>query len=82
MRVEIKSSLNSQIVLELKNGRMIAQTLSKFAQSHGDYRDRYGRGNTLRTRLVTDLLRFALFFFGDCDGCLTRRTGCGRIVHW
>jgi hypothetical protein len=78
-------SLGSQIVLKLKNDRMIAQTRSQLALSHVDQKGWSGVVNTLKTQCETNSLRFALFFFdffGDCDGRMARRTGFRRIVYW
>jgi len=80
MRAERKPvSLNSQIVFELKDSRMIAQTRSKFAQSYAEKRSRPGVRKTLRKQGEADRLRFGLFLFGGCDGRQARRTGfrCG-----
>ena len=81
MRGEITRCLNAQIVLELKNCRMIMQTQSKLAQRRADQRVRPGVVNTLGASRKTDSLRFALFLFCDCDGDLARRTRFARIVY-
>jgi hypothetical protein len=81
MRTEIRISLDSQIVFELKNGRLIAQALGKLARSFLDQKSGLGVENAFRVRCETDFFRLALGFFGGCRGGLACRTRFGRIAY-